>query len=359
MGPAVTAGETARPAAAGSSMDSARAPASATPFRVSSVSTAESAAQRPVLPPDVSEGFIPVRGSLERAALVYQPGLFALASVRYVQARGGSEHTEAVTVWVAFEQGVETVDWEKARPVALTADDIEKQPAATAEYGALSPRAMNARSFAGLKQSFADTLYRTRSVELLWSPRLKAASQPGEAEREFRIRLADAGREDRDYQVEKLRKKHAARFSELEDRIRRAESAVEREKGQAKQEQVQTAISFGATMLEAFLGRKRLGRSTLGRATTTARGVGRSARQAQDVQQAEAQVESLRQELADLQAEFDAEAAKLGARLDPEAEELEKLVVRPRKTDIDVKILTLAWGPYRRAQDGALSPLWE
>jgi hypothetical protein len=296
---------------------------------------------------------------LENTALVYQPGLLAIANVRFVQARSGPEHAETVTVWAPLVEGVETVDWEKAKPAALTADDLQRQPAAGAEYGALSSRAMSAKNYAGWRRTLSDTLYRTRSVELLWSPRLRTASQPGENERDFRIRLGDTGREDRDYQVERLRKKHAAKFTALEDRVRRAEAAVERERGQAKQEQVQTAISFGATMLEAFLGRKRLGRSTLGRATTTARGVGRSAKQAQDIGRAEDQVQSLRQQLADLQAEFDAEAAKLGVRLDPEMEELEKLVLRPRKTDIDVKLLALAWAPYRKAQDGGLAPLWE
>ncbi len=358
LGPAVSAlpGETARPAAPGPSADSVRAPASASP---PSPSMASSAAPRPVLPPEISEAFFPARGSSEGGTLVYQPGLFAVASVRYVQARGGPEHSEAVAVWAPMDQVLERVDWEKASPVALPADDIERQPAANAAYGALSPRLTSVRNFAGWKLSFADTLYRTRSVELLRSPRLKTASRPGETERDFRIRLADTGREDRDYEVEKLRKKHAARLTALEDRIRRSEAAVEREKGQVKQEQMQTAISFGATMLDAFLGRKRLGRSTLGRATTTARGVGRSARQAQDVQQAEAQAQSLREELADLQAEFDSEAAKLGARLDPAAEDLEKLVLRPRKTDIEVKLVTLAWAPYCRTEDGGLAPLWE
>ena len=112
-------------------------------------------------------------------------------------------------------------------------------------------------------------------------------------------------------------------------------------------------------MLSAFLGRKKLGRSALGRATTTARGVGRSAKQAQDVDRANMQVESLRQQLVQLQSEFDAEVARLAEKLDPQSEALETLVLKPRKTDIDLKILTLAWAPCRKTPDGAVTPLWE
>jgi hypothetical protein len=45
-----------------------------------------------------------------------------------------------------------------------------------------------------------------------------------------------------------------------------------RETGQAKQQYVQTAISVGATLLGALLGRKTVSTSALGRATTAARG---------------------------------------------------------------------------------------
>ena len=111
-------------------------------------------------------------------------------------------------------------------------------------------------------------------------------------------------------------------------------------------------------MLSAFLGRKKLGGSAIGRATTTARGVGRSARQAQDVERAEVQVQTLRLQLAELQAEFDAEIARLGEKLDPSTEPLETLVLKPRKVDIEVKLLTLAWAPAAKGKDGAVRPLW-
>jgi hypothetical protein len=47
---------------------------------------------------------------------------------------------------------------------------------------------------------------------------------------------------------------------------------VDREKEQAKQQKMQTAISVGVTILDAFLGGRRPWRGTIGRATTAARG---------------------------------------------------------------------------------------
>jgi len=55
---------------------------------------------------------------------------------------------------------------------------------------------------------------------------------------------------------------------------------------QAKQQKIQTAISMGATLLGAFVGRKAISYSTLGRATTTLRGAGRTLKETQDIERA-------------------------------------------------------------------------
>jgi hypothetical protein len=315
-------------------------------------------APRPVLPPAVPEAFLPIRSRPAGAQVVYQPGLLGIAAVRYTQMRGGPEHAESLALWAPFEGKADTIDWDRAAGVGIDAGGVAAEPAAGAFFAPLPPRAANAQSYGAWQRSFADTLYRTKRLELLFCPRLKLSSRPGESERDFRVRLSQSGREDRDTQVEKLRKKHMVKYRALEDRLRRAELAVEREKGQAKQEQVQTAISLGATVLSAFFGRKSIGRTAIGRATTTARGVGRSAREAQDVARAEEQVRTLRAQLAELQAELDAEIARLGERLDPETEPIETLVVKPRKVDIEVKLLTLAWAPAEKGADGVLRALW-
>ena len=74
-----------------------------------------------------------------------------------------------------------------------------------------------------------------------------------------------------------------AKLATLDDKIRRAEQAVERESAQATQQKLQTAVSMGATVLGALFGRKAFSTSTLGRATTAARGMGRTMKESQDI----------------------------------------------------------------------------
>ena len=212
------------------------------------------------------------------------------------------------------------------------------------------------RSWSG---DFAAWAFRTQSVEVLKSPGFKQTSDPGETEGEFRARLQLLAREQRDDVTEKMRKKYATKMATLQQRIQRAEHAVEREAEQAKGRKVQTAISFGATLLSAFTGRKVTSAGTLGKATTAMRDVGRSMDESGDVDRAEETVASLKQQLADLEAEFKDEVDGLDADLDPATEELERIQVRPRKSDINVDLLGLVWMPHRQDSTGVVTNAWE
>ena len=104
----------------------------------------------------------------------------------------------------------------------------------------------------------------------------KKISKPGETERDFRIRLDQESREERDVAIEKLRSTYAKKAATLEERVRKAEQAVQREKDQAKDAGFQTAVSLGSTILSALLGTKKISATSLSRAATTVKGVGRS-----------------------------------------------------------------------------------
>jgi hypothetical protein len=86
------------------------------------------------------------------------------------------------------------------------------------------------------------------------------------------------------------------------------------------------------------------------------RGVGRSVEQSQDVARAGETVEALKQQLADLDAQFQAEATALEAGGDPASESFETLELRPSKTNISVKLVALAWTPHLRDASGQWTP---
>jgi hypothetical protein len=170
--------------------------------------------------------------------------------------------------------------------------------------------------------------------------------------------MQQLARERRDETVEKLRRKYEPKFAQLEERKRRAEQMVKQQQDQAQGQKYQTAISFGATVLGSLLGRKKASIGTLGRATTAARGVSRSMREAEDVDRAEENVAAIAQRLADLEAEFKAETSNLERSFDPQTEDLSKVSLKPKKVNIDVKLVALAWAPYWRDAQGGVKPAW-
>ena len=133
---------------------------------------------------------------------------------------------------------------------------------------------------------------------------------------------------------------------------------VERQQAESRSSQMQAAISVGASILGAFLGRKTVSATNIGRATTAIRGAGRAIKESKDVGQAEENVAALQQQLADLEAQFKTETDALAAATDPLNEKLETLSLKPTKANIAVKLVALAWTPHWRDSGGATVPAW-
>jgi DNA helicase HerA-like ATPase len=312
--------------------------------------------QRPSLPPEIPQYFLPVRGKQPSGgSLIYLPAVFGEAEVRFSDAKKGFESTRIVPVLTSVGDAAIPVNWDEGEEAGLAGKDLESAPLGNAEFGELPAVATKRKSYEEWRKDFAAWLYRAQSLEAYHSPGLRVFSQPNESEGEFRIRLQQASREQRDQVVEELRKKYSPKIAALQERIRRAEQAVARESAQVKQQGVQTVISIGATILGAFLGRKTVSTSTLGRATTAARGAGRVLKERQDVGRAQENVEALQQQLDNLEAEFKAEAE---AAASPVAASTQTITVKPTKQNISVKLVVLAWAPWWRTATGERIPAW-
>ncbi len=298
------------------------------------------ASNAPVLPTDLPQLFERVQ-----VPTTYVP--FALGEARVnVSLPDGSPHAKVVRLRAPLRADAAAPDWGAAVELA-SLPDAGAEPVAGAGFAEL-PRAVGrAGVAAGWQRSLADALYRGPAITLFEAKRLRLVSKPGESERDFRIRIADASRVDRDAQVDALRDKFATRLAAVEDRIRHAERAVAREKDQASSQRMQTAVSFGATLLTAFLGRKAMSQATLGRATTAARGVGRATREEQDVARAQEDLGELQRKRDELAREMEGELASLSAAGEARGEALTSRVVWPRKADIEVTRVALLWGRDR------------
>jgi hypothetical protein len=314
--------------------------------------------QQPALPPSISDFFIPVRGSAtSQKKLVYQPNLMGVAKISFSNAQGKVNITKIVTCITPITDGAIPVNWEAAQQIDIPTADLEKTPQNNALFADLPRAAIQPTNYVAWNRDFSGFLYGNQEIDLYNSPTLKLSSNPDETERDFRMRLQQVARERRDETVEILREKYASKDAVLQERLRRAEQAADKQADQANRAKYQTAISFGSTLLGAFSGRK-ISQSTISRASSAMRSASRSMEENKDVARAGDTIESIKKLRTELQVEFNADVTNLDAKFDPLAESLETISIKPRKTDILVQLITLVWAPYWQDDQEVSSSAW-
>ena len=207
------------------------------------------------------------------------------------------------------------------------------------------------KSYTSWTTALKNHLYRDRKLSVFTCEELKKTSQPGESESDFRIRLRMDAREERDRLIEKLRRKYASKFSTLDDKLRRAEQKVEKEKAQKSTKTLSTAVNFGASVLGALFGRKLGSVSNVTRAGSVIRSANAAASEAGDIRMAEEQYAALLQEREELNTTVEAEVQQIADQLDTDLMKFDNMEISPRKTDTAVDRVALLWLPY--ADEGA------
>jgi hypothetical protein len=326
----------------------------ATPAIAAAAAAPTAAAPRPLLPSGVREYFLPVtHGS---GAIEYRPMVAGSAKLHFVDAKLGLDVWQTAH-WIApLADDGRSVMWEEMRDTSALRAQYAAQPAAGAAFATLPAAAGRADSYASWNKALAAHLYQTARAELKWCAALKIASSPGESDGDFRARLATLLREQRDTKVEQLRASYAPKLATLQERLQRAEARAVQQRSQLTSQKLQTAVSIGATILGAFLGRRAVSSSGLGRAASAVRSATRIGQESQDVAQADESTASVAQRLTELKAQCDAEAQAIGSALDPAGVVLSEVQVSPRKADIAVGETALAWLAWRTGSDGFPAP---
>jgi hypothetical protein len=309
----------------------------------------------PVVPPGIDTFCLAASGAGH--GVVYYPGVVGRMDVHYSNAKYKVDTTETLALAAQLEEGPVALDWDSA--VEFDPIAVEASPIRDGEYADLPTAAQNVSNFRKWNKDLLRWVRQNRPLVLLHSKSFGLISQLGESEGEFRLRMAQIMREKRDLEVEKLRKKYDKRFTTLKDRLMRAEQAIAREDEQAKASKMQTAISFGTAILGAFLGRKAVSATSAQRVGTAMRSASRVQKEKMDVARAQERAEAVRRQLSELDDRLQEDIDAIAFSLDAEAEELEKISVKPKSTDIALEIFGLAWMPFRKNAGGGLSPDWE
>ena len=314
------------------------------------------AGKAPVLPPGINVYYLPASGAGQ--GLEYFPALAGWIDVHYSSAKYKVSASEKVSLASMFEEGPVAMDWDAAQEIPLEPADLETEPLTGTSFAELPAAAHKTNAYAKWNKDLLRWVRQNRPLRLFRSSRFNIASEPQESRGDFMARLAHAARESRDLEAEKLRRKYSAKFNTLNDRMMRAEQRVMREKEQSQSSKVQTAISFGTAILGAFMGRKAVSIGTAGRVGTAMRSASRIRKESMDVKRAEEVLESTRIQLEELDQRLQEDIERIEAEFDPENEDIQEVLVKPKNSDMTLEFFGLVWMPYRRDVQGRLAPDW-
>lgn len=316
----------------------------------------------PVLAPSVTPVFVPVAVgeqaatrqlseelgqtlTVEKVELLYDSALIGAGEVRFVdRKRKLNEQLENILVLPAADEA-RKLDWGQAETLPLHLSDLSNSPERVAAgqgpfFGPLSEAANNAQKLKSIGTDLADWLYYNSRLTLTTHEALGLFQEPGESLRDFKIRLQQAAREQRDTEVDALEKKFETQIKRITDKLKAEERGLAEAEADYEARKQQEIVGIGESVIGFFFGR----RST--RALSSAASKRRMTSKAKGkIEESQEEVEELRQEISKLEAELKAESDEITRKWDGLLENLTSEEVAPRRTDVNVKLTSLAWLP--------------
>jgi len=281
------------------------------------------------------------RIELQSHHLLYLPAVLGIGRLHFVDRTRDVNEQEAFALLAQPPRGGGMLNWAQAQSLDLTMRDLRQEPESGAYFDELPESINESPEFTALKDDLDDYLYHNSSVTLLYSPALETYSKPEESERDFRMRLQHAAREKRDEEIDEITERYEKKLERVEDRLRREEADLAQREADVTARKRETLVSVGESMVGMFLGR----RST--RMASTALSKQRQAAKAKlRLEEAEADVKALQEDIADLEAELQEEVAEIRERWEEALAELEDYEVRPRRQDVEISFFGLAWTPH-------------
>ena len=329
-------------------------------------------AMPPGLAPDVVQVYLPVskrdaeavralsarsgaRVTVKGVQLVYEAGVVGAANVSFVISKRNIEY-RSERVWLARPGAAALgVDWASAVLLDVGVNELQRTPDVAAEdqgpYFGVVPEDINtARELASVGKRFSDHVYYNSRLPISYHTRLDLYQRPDESEREYKLRLQQAARDARDAETAALKERFERQITSAMDKKAREERSLATKQADYEARKQQEVIGTGESLINAALSlfkSKRISTVFFSKAATKRR-MTTKAKAAVDEQ--EAKVAELQKQIGDLEAERDRLIGELERTWDDAREELTTEELSPRRTDVDVKLVALAWAPFWRVE---------
>jgi CRISPR/Cas system CMR subunit Cmr6 (Cas7 group RAMP superfamily) len=197
------------------------------------------------------------------------------------------------------------------------------------------------KDMSALEEKFKNYLYDNTRVELFSCKEFKLLSSPDEALADFKSRILDLIREDKDKAVEKLTEQYAKKEEKLEKEFIKLQEKLEKEEADVKTLTTQSALSLGSSVLGALLGRTKVG--TLSTGVTGLSRASRIMKEKKDVELVKKKIEALSENIQKLEDELKQSIESMAGQFDIDNYTIETISIKPKKSDIFGISVALLW----------------
>jgi uncharacterized membrane-anchored protein YhcB (DUF1043 family) len=306
-------------------------------------SVTTSSAPQPMLSNQIPQVFLPSTST--NANIVYQPYALGVVEVFYQSAKHKVATTKSYTFLSQFHDGIVSVDWSDAQLIEVQLKELKKLGQSGAKLAPYPSDAADIRNYETWKKQLNQYVRTSVGLTLLYSSKLKLVSTAEENEREFRIRLQHEAHEQRDQALDDLKKKYAARVNTLEDRLRRAQQAVEKQSTLANQKKMDAMVSTGTAIFSALFGSKKISTTSISRVGSAMKSSSKALKSGQGIEQAQETLRSVESQLEALRLELENQSDQIFDRFNVSDEVFEKIDIRATSTNISIPLCALAWVP--------------
>ena len=274
-----------------------------------------------------------------------EPAIVARVRMRYDDEKADLV-TDAEYEAVLFPLAA-TIDASRAIAVDYDDRDLRTSASDTAVYR-LSDAPIDAKStFTRVERDLIDHLVRSQTLEIPVNRDLKLFGRPGEAVEAFQLRCTQAADNEADKATAVLRDKYEAKVKKAQDALATAHDRLNVVKSDHRGRRGEEIIGAAGSILGGLLGGKsrRGAGGMLGKLGGLFGKHQRASTAGERVDAVENKVQSLEQDLHDLEAEAATEIQELSDAWDAKSAGVTTVAVTLERTDVSVAQIVLAWIP--------------
>jgi hypothetical protein len=279
--------------------------------------------------------------------LIYRASLLAQAQVRFLDRKLGVDTERIWTALVHQPKRRGPVRWDDHLTESIPPEKLDASPAPDSSFADLEAPFSDERLMKQLEKDFLDHVYRTAELRLPSNPSLKLVAEPGLTPEAFREQCAQAAQDARDAEADRVQKKYTKQLRTLQSRMSREERELAEDQAELSARKMEEMATHGENLLGLIGGRR------TSRRLTTSLTKRRMTEQAKaDVEESIDAIAEFKRQLVDLEAQMREELEAITDKWAEVADQIEETALRPRRADVLLDLLGVAWFPYWRVDVG-------